>query len=768
MTSNENELLVDEESFDLKAYLFRLLSNWPWLLVSIIACVLAAFLFNRYATPLYPVKATILIEDDESMGSAVLEEFDVFRRSANIENEMGILGSYTLLGQVVDSLRFTTTYTLIGRVRDVELYGENVPIEFNYTILDEELYPSTFVIELIGDDQFELSTPDLPKETFRFNQNISLEGIQINISKTSNTVATSIEKPIEINLLDRDELLEKVKEMLKIRPINRDASIIELSMKHTTPLKAKEFINTLIGLYIKRELDEKNEAATLTIQFIDNQLEGIKDSLVLAESSLESFRSANNIIDISQEGMAVFTKLESLEKEASTVRIQLDYYSYLLEYLERQNITNVVSPSTAGIQDAVLNGLIMNLNELTNQLTQVEASASEINPQVKTLRQQVTATIGAIKENVRNLRNTTEITLSDLELRILDAERELNRLPGNERALVNIQRRFNLSENLYLYLLEKKAETGIARASNVASTKIIDAAISFEQIFPRVLLNYFVALLLGGLIPVAIMALRDFFVTSVQSIQEVERRTKAPILATIGLSTHRTELVLDQYPRSLVSETFRKMRAAIKFIKSENDISCILFTSFISGDGKSFNALNTAIMYAKAGKKTLLLGMDMRKPKLNASLGFDGSTGISQVLIKEKTVQEVTASTSIEGLDFISSGPIPPNPNELIHTGRLGDILASLKSVYDIIVIDTPPVGLVSDAMEISQWTDINIFVVRHQQTPKQGLHFLNDLRQKELLKNIGVVYNGIDFRKFSNNYGYGYGYGYGNGGYYE
>ncbi len=778
--SETKPVFIEEESFDLRGYLFKLLVHWRWFVVSFIVCLTAVFLFNRYSTPLYPVKATLLIKDEENaMSAAILEELDFMGGSVNIENEIGILGSYQLIGQVIDSLNFHVSYTRIGRVRDVELYGEGLPITFE--ILSDNGLPSgqTYRLDFESKDQYQLSLVNPPDsvqfkdEVFSFGQEVVVGDFRFRVNKNFSEFEEVGSKPVDITLHDREELAKEIREQLLIRPINRDASILEVSLESPTPEKATDFINTLFYFYIKRELDQKNEAATRSIEFIDDQLVGIQDSLYQAESILETFKSSNRVVNISQEGMAVYTRLQELEREAANLSMQIGYYNYLIEYLEQQDITNVVSPTTAGIDDVSLNSMVLKLNELVNQLIQAEASASEINPRVMTLQNQIKASIKSIRESVINLKRTSEIALNDLEIRIQNTERELSQLPGNERALVNIQRKYSHSEDLYVFLLQQKAEAGIVRASNVPTTRIVDEAISFEQVFPKKVFNYLVGFFMGLLFPVFLIGIKEYFTYSIQSLNEIERKTNLPILASIAYSHHGTELVLDRYPRSLVSESFRKMRAGLKFLNPEGT-GCIMFTSFLSGDGKTFSAINTAVMMAKAGSKTVLVGLDLRQPKIYETLGLPNDQGISNVLIGEKKINEVVQKTNIERLDFVSSGHIPPNPNELILRGNIGKVLESLKSKYDMVVIDTPPIGLVSDALEIGKYADTNLFVVRHQVTPKHGLEFLNDIYEKELLSNVGLIFNGIDFRKFSNNYGrnYGYGYSYGyaknNNAYYE
>lgn len=763
----------EEETIDIKGFLFRLLGIWQWIGLSVIVCLSVAFLVNRYQTPKYQVKGSLLIdEDQQDMSAAVMEELDFFASSVNIENEIAILKSYSLTRAVVDSLGLFVTIEKLGNVRDSELYGPDVPLYITFNKRPADHQPITLLAKVNEDLTVSLRGNDLGFQdeeiTYQPGKPIKTEELTLTIQLNPDTNwEEQIGTTFRIKVQNTEEFTKELQENLTVASLNKDASIVEIKQEAAQAKKAQDIIATLMNLYIHRELELKMETATKTIAFIDDQLTDIQDALYSAEMQLETFRSDNKILDISQEGVAIYTRLQELEKEAANTDLQLSYYEYLLNYLNTTNPSGgVVSPSTAGISDASLNGLVLQLNELENQRILAESSASAINPQVMQLKAQIQAVLKAMRENVRNLRNTTNILKEDLQLQIEDTERELNRLPASERQLLNIQRRFNLNDDLYVYLQQKRAESGIAKASAVASSKIIDPPLVYEQTQPKKLLNYALGIFFGGFIPIVILILRDYFVTSVQSAQEIEKKTDLPLLTTIGLSHHGTELVMAEKPRSVVAEGFRTLRASLTFL-SEKPIQTIMLTSFGSGDGKTFNSINTSIMMAKTGKKTILLGLDMRKPKIFDSFGVTNDVGASNVLVGNKSLKEVIHHTSVENLDFISSGPVPPNPNELILRESFTDMMATLKDRYDCIIIDSPPVGLVSEGYELAKHADCVLFVVRHQKTPKIALEHVEKLREKQLLHNMGIVYNGIDFKKGSRRYGYGYGsYGYGGYGY--
>lgn len=569
-------------------------------------------------------------------------------------------------------------------------------------------------------------------------------------------------------------LAKSYRKALSITNANKESSILSISMESPLPDKARAFLNKLVEQYIQRELNQKNLTAERTIDFIDQQLLGIQDTLSTIEERLQSFRSSNRIINMSEEGSLALTKFQDLEQRKAEEEIKLEYFDYILKYLrEERPQGSMISPATVGVESPVLDALIQNLNQLGTQLTQLELNATEVNPQVKSLRLQVERVMDGIIENVENLKESTEIALQDVNARIREVERSLNQLPVTERAYVNIQRRFTLSENLFIYLQEKKAEAGIAKASNVPENKLLDPAIVMAQTFPNAKRNYALGFMLSFILPVGALVLREYFSNKIQSINDVETHTKLPVLGTLAYAHFDTELVMANHPRSLAAESFRKVRAAMKFLENGKGAKVIMLTSFHSGEGKSFSAMNFATMLAKSDKKVLLLGMDLRKPRKFEELGLDFETGVTQYLIGDKKLKEVVQPSKFEGLEVLLSGPTPPNPNELITGEQTAKLFDELHKKYDYVIIDSAPIGLVSDGMDLAKYVDVTLFIVRHQVTPKNALEYINDIADKELLPKIGIILNGVDFKKFKNkvNFGYGYGYGYGfnkGSGYYE
>lgn len=764
----------DESGIDIREWTFKILSYWKWIIVSVISAMVMVFIYHRYTVPQYLVNASMLInEESKSMGQQLMEEVDLFSAKVNLENEMAVIKSRSFIAEVIDSLNFEVEYYREGRIKSTELYGEDSP--FKVTVVDNS-GKQNFQLKLvfINEDEFRLFTMDGgPFQgfdgTYHFPAVITGEGLVLRINRKNKALPS--EKEFVFKLYDVWGLAESYQKQLQVGTLNKDASILTLSYISSNTIKAQDFLNAVIHFYIKRELEEKNQAAVRTIAFIDQQLRSIQDSLSIIEDSLQDFRTRNSIVDLSQKGEVVLQEIQELETQRSNEEVKMSYFNYLMEYLkENRNPTSVVSPATVGVDNPILVALINNLNELTGQLSQTEINATEVNPQVKALRLQVSRIMEGVVENVQNLKGNTQITINNLNARIRETEAKINQLPKTERTYIGIQRHFNLSENLFIYLQEKKAEAGIAKASTVSKASVIDPAIKQSQTSPRKMRNLAIALLLGLCVPIGFVVLKDYLNDKIQSLEDIEKRTSLPVLGVIGYSHYSSELVMEQHPRSFIAETFRKVRSSMKFLENGKASEVIMITSFLSGDGKTFSSVNIAIMMAKMGKKTLLLGLDLRRQKLHNVFNVSNQLGMSNLLNGESSWGEVVQKTNIDNLDIITGGDVPPNPNELISGDRFGMVIAALKKEYDAIVIDTPPVGLVSDAIEIAKQSDICLYIMRHNYTFFKAIEHINELSEKQLIHKVGLVLNGVDFENVQNRYTYNnYGYSYGKKkGYYE
>ncbi|MDZ7846880.1 MAG: GNVR domain-containing protein [Owenweeksia sp.] len=421
--------------------------------------------------------------------------------------------------------------------------------------------------------------------------------------------------------------------------------------------------------YLQLGLETKNEIAQNTLQFISSELVSIEDSLNRVESVLQRFRTENKIVNLSSEGKEVYERLSQLEQQYSLQKTKARYYNYLDTYLSKdREIDAIVAPSAMGVEDPVLIEIIGNLTELYVQRKSMNAGMTNINPRARELDARIESARSVLEESLDNLQESTSIAMEQIEERIDKLERELSRFPKTERELLNIRRKFELNENLYVFLMQKKAETGIALASNTADNRIIDEAIVSETpVKPKPGRNYAIGLVLGLLLPAGFLFGRDFFDNKVRSKEDVEKVTQVPVVGMIGHSEKASNLVLVEHPKSGLAESFRALRANLNFLeKDDQKIKTIMITSSIGGEGKTFNSINLACALASGKKKTVLVGVDLRKPKIYHDFGLQNKVGVSSYLTGHSSLSEVVQPTKVSHLDMISAGPIPPNPSELI------------------------------------------------------------------------------------------------------
>jgi Mrp family chromosome partitioning ATPase len=480
-------------------------------------------------------------------------------------------------------------------------------------------------------------------------------------------------------------------------------------------------------------------------------LDGVSDSLVSVEDRLQQFRTANRAIDLSAAGDVVFQRLNELEKQESLEEVKAKYYENLIAYVNRtKDFKDVVAPAVLGIEDNLTTTLIGQLLNLYTKRSSLSFSAKDQNLYVAEIDSQIQALTQQLLENVRNVIQLNRNMREDIRRRIRIAEAEISKLPKNERDLVNIKRKFSLNENLYVYLLQKRAEAGIAKASNLPDSKVIDYAVTSGAVYPNTSGNYRNAFLLGLLFPGLIIFLISYLNDTVSTREELEALTNIPILGVVAHSNKTTNLVVSQNPKSAVSETFRSLRSNLKYLASDQENTIILITSGISGEGKTFCSINLSSVLALSEKRTILVGVDLRKPRIFNDFGLNNDLGLSNYLIGNSRREEV------------------PNPSELLMNGKMEVLLAELRQSYDYIILDSPPLGLVADSFELIRYSDVILYVIRQGYTKRKSIHTITDLYKKGVVKNVSLVLNDFVAEK-GHGYGYGYGYGYTYGyGYYE
>ncbi len=760
MTNKFNEELT-EDSIDFKKYFIKAIEKWYWFVISIVICVAGAYLNNRYTIPVYTVSSSIIVREKMSSDNGIemiVQELGIrsrAKRKAVVENEISILKSYRYAERAINKLNFGITYMGHGYFKDVFLY-KNVPFIVKLDSSRINKPGSKIIIENEENNIFSIYEEDKEDYAKKVRYGELYESKNINFTLEPNPKYTSFSyKKYSFSINSRNSLINKYRGKLSISVNDKKGSVLKLSMKGFNPEKEADYLNMLMIEYLNADLDDKNEQSKRTIEFIDEQIRQMQDSLRIAEDELQFYRSTKKIINLEDEGKQLYDKLRYADDQKNTLIIQRRFLDTLERYV---NITNkdLIAPSIIGMNDQVLSELISEYNNLLRKKKTIQYSVSEFNPELRLINEQLKDTRGALISNLGNRRNNNRISIDQVNRKLRIINEQMEGLPLNEQQLVNIQRKFDLANNLYNFLLQKRAEQGIASTTNSPNHKILDFAIpqNRKKIKPNSKFILMTGFVFGLLIPIIIIVILDFFSRKIEMLKEIENKIIVPIIGNVETNIHDSNLPVYEYPKSSFAESFRSIRTQLQFM-SEN-VSCptILVSSAVSGEGKTFTAANLAVIYSMMGKKTLVLGLDLRKPKINELFDIKNNLGLSTYLIGKNTYEETIDPSKIQNLYIASSGPVPPNPAELIQGENMNLFFERAKKEFDVIIIDTPPFAVVADSLIIKDFVDVSLFVLRQGYTDKNVIKMINSIKENSSYDNVCVLVNDV---KKSKLYGYGY-----------
>ena len=774
-SSNNYYPLPEDESIDFKRYISLFISNWYWFAIALFIALSIAYGINRWSEEVYTVSSTMLIKDDQFGGgtadlSNIFTGSNAFRSEQNLKNEIGILGSFSLNYRVMQELTdFHIVYVGVGKrgIAESRMYN-NAPFRVLYDSLQHQRIGLPVTVKILSANNYQLEiNGDLKfSKTLAFGERFNEMGFDFSIVPVfeSFTYNPDASNRYYFYFASPEGLANQYRGKLSVSPIEEEATLVTLSVSGFVPGQEVDYLNKLMEVYILQGLEVKNQTAEKTIEFIDGQIGTISDSLKIVENSLENFRLSNKLVDLSREGNYIQNRLESYENERSSLLLQKKYYEYLKEYVDSRNETgDIVSPGAMGVSNAPLERMVTELATMQQQKNKLKLNISEDLPAVAAFDKSIIDVKALIAENISSSMINLDNAIKEADHRISLVEAELNRLPGTERRLINIQRKFDLNNTVYNYLLEKKAEAGIARASTVSDNRIIDYAQTFNssRISPKPRRNYSLALIFGLMIPAILILLIDYLNNKVIDKKDIEKGTKAPVLGYISHNSLQTEIPVVEKPGSTLAESFRSVRTNLKYFIKDTKNPVISVSSTISAEGKTFISINLAAIIASNNNKVLLIGLDLRKPRIHRIFGIDNDTGISNYLIGQEKYENIIFETGIGNLWYTPSGPVPPNPAELIDSPAMNDFIDRAKKIFDYIIIDTPPVAIVTDALLVSPLTDFYLFVVRQRYTTKNTLGLIEELYRNENIKSLGIVINDISITGY---YGYGLRYGYSGG----
>lgn len=768
----------NNDELDLKQFIRDCISRWHYFVIAGIIITCLAFVYIKFTLPVYEASGSVIVQDEKS-GSSIEDVLssDLFGTSLSVPTEIGILKSRQVMRKTIEKLGLGIQYYNTTSVPSQPLYPRS-PIVAVVDTIDRHILEQPFDITIVDAGHYIVETEyddkDIPEFSFTkkaaFGELVKHKYFAFTIRLNDSLPVP--EKGTEFRFIVRsiNKLSSDMLANLTVEALDKDADIISMRYTDVVPVRALDVLNTIGEVYIDRDVQDKAAVASLTLKFVDEQLNSTGQNLSQTEKEMQTFKERNSTVDLSAESQAMLAKLNDIDIQRVRNKIEANSLDNLYQYVtEHTDLTNL-APTSLGIPDPLLVELIGGMQQLQNKRKSLAYGVKNDAPALKVLDQQIAEMRSTLIENISSIRRRMSVTDQSLKSQLGTYETAVRKVPEVERELIGIKRNFEVNQNIYTYLLQKKAETSIAKATVVSDNKILDnAALADEPVSPNKKLVAVLIALLTLLIPSGIILARNLLRTTVQNKEDITALTNIPVVGVIGHSADVSTLAVMHKPKSAIAEAFRTIRTNLQFYGINNGKKVIMITSSVGGEGKSFITLNLATVLAMQNKKVIVLGLDLRKPKLFNDFQFRNDTGVTSFLAGGAALDSVIRKTTIEGVDLISSGPIPPNPAELLASNKMDEMISELRNRYDYVVIDTPPVGLVSDGLMIVPRADITLYIVRQNYSKLEYIRSLDGLAAEHKISNLSIVLNDSDFSR-AGYYGYGHHYGYVNNGsgYYE
>ena len=795
----ENIESKEKDTIDIKLLIKKFSSYWYYFILSLTICIFLAWGYNQYTPKKYHIWTKIEIKDDKNTDE-VMDIADIlsFSNNANLENQKEILKSYSLAEKTIKKLNLGISYFKHGWIQTKNLY-KSKPFEIILDSNYSQIAGVDYFIKIKNEDDFELNYKCKNKNGYnvRTNQKIK-NNLKINykgnhsfnewINKTSkeDTIlrfkiiktddfheTVKYKKKYSFTIHSLEKLSYQYVKKIKVKPTSNESTVLEISIKGSTPYKYKDYLETLTEIYKEDELREKNQFTMYTIKYLSKDSIKTINEISILEDQLRDLKTNNPGLETAAKEFGTLHEEQLIEREYLNKEEILIYYNSILNYVLNSESTidkynPSISPTSIGVTNQELNGLINKLMIANTTRQELERKIKPEHPEFKAIEIEINSIKNNIIENVKESIKSLESAKKQDEIQLSKIRQDIQKLPQ----VIQSYRRLEAGIEIFKEHQKKITALLLEARTIVNSTKedhrqIDKARFSDKPISPNTTLIYIIGIILGISIPMIIIILRDFFNESIRSKEDINKITDIPVLGLVGHSEKANNLVVIDSPKSILSESFRSLRTNIQYLSSDKKQRIITITSSVGGEGKTFFASNLATILASAGYKTVIIGADLRKPKLSEYFKYiDNSIGLSTHLINKSTLKDIIiTSEESKNLSIISSGPIPPNPAELLNSDRMKEFLTNLKKKFEYIILDTPPIGIVTDGVITMKFSDINLYVVRHNYTKKKMLEPINEIKKMEKAKNINIIINDYKMSKADS---YGYGYGYGGDGYYE
>lgn len=775
----------NNDEIDLKE-VFRTILRYKYSIIfTTLIFLIFSSIFAYYKPNVYSSSSSIEILDE---GRKNLNSTDFMLQAfgggnVNIDNNIAVLQSRFIVQSALETLNLTTNYYTSNVLhKTTELYKDS-PFIVNTKILENEAYAKTFELIPINDNSFRLvikpvseyslkgivaklnivPLKEVDKITYskihKYGEEISTAWFTFTINKITNLD----NQKYKFSFTPVEFLYETCIQNLSVSQTSEFASVITLSYEDTVSLRAKEILNAISSTYIEKGVEEKTKGAELTLGFIDSQLDTINTKLTKSEVSLENYKVSHNVVDLGGKVTMATAKVAEYEAQQLELQTEINILTNLKHFMDKNDDLGGLTLGTINFADKNLGQMVTELQTLSSKKGELLVDYTELHPDVQKLTKNISALKRSIKQALEGSLRQLDQRDKDLSAMIKKYRQSLDSLPSQEKELAQLSRPLKVNQEVYQYLLQKKAETAILRSSTISGVRILDMARDeYIPIKPKRALIVIIGLILGFIVGISLAFFREFLISTIQNAEEIENITSLPIYGVIPLDN-------DKMTNKIFLEAFRNIRTNLQFLPGNKTNKIISITSSVSGEGKTTITATLAEMLARGDKSVIMLDLDLRKASLHKEFDVTNNIGMSNFLTMQNTLEEVTKDTNIYGLKIITTGPLPPNPSELILSSMFTNLLEVLKAKYDYVVIDTPPAGLVTDAIIIMNYSDISFAVVRANYTRKEFVKNIDRMSKEHSDNRMGIILNAT---KIGSEYGYGYGasyaYGYGNSQYYK
>jgi capsular exopolysaccharide synthesis family protein len=745
------------EPMDLRELISKLLGSWHWFVVFATIGLVVGYVYHRMSDSEYSVNTTLIVsKDNKEMGPEFLFKNMGYNSNVNLEEQIGILSSYMLNLEAIKKLDWKIAWFRENLFKSADIYKNspyevillenktNLPgIPIYITKIDESSYKAE-----VNDNYTTRNTNNRIEFeiTGRFNEPLESDYFNFIIKPRDNFSIDDNFKYYFINF-DITFLTNFFRQNIAVSPVTEKSNLINVKIQGTNPQRLVDYLNMLTQVFIQFGLNEKTRTSENTVKFIDSQISGIVDSLQQAGQDYTSFRTQNNVVDLSQEAGFIMDRMKEIESAQAQATVRLNYYKNLLQYLgDAKQMEQMVAPSVVGITDISLNNMVVKLGELYTRRNTLALTVQERNPSIISIDNEIVYLQQSLQENLKNSISNTEVEIQNLEERKRSTNVQLSRLPKTEQNMVNIKRNFDLNNDLYTFLLQKRAEAAITNASTIPDTQVLDIARieNVETVGPGRMVKLLFGFAIGLIIPACFIFISEYLNNKITKKTEIDNATSIPTIGVIVHNKLKTDFPVVKFPNSSVTECFRSIRTNLQYLLDKDRPNVVAIQSMISSEGKSFVALNLALAFAINNRRVLVVDGDLRKPQLHLKFGDGNNIGLTNYLMNKATLDEVVKESKLKNLHYTTTGPVLRHTAELLDNSRFNEFLSESKKHFNIVIFNTPPISIVTDGLLIGNLSDANIIVIRQNFTHREHLRLINDFAEQGVIKNISLIFNDV------------------------